>query len=274
MLSTVASKQPGYWCTRIFNFPTRVENLNASFVFESLLKFLKVEYETSFGPVGNVHYNRNIHYNSGGTAYAFLKKAWNVDYECTKLYEADNNLFYDEKEAFDVEVCINTYGKYYTLANFNTWKIMYGYDKNSVTSDPLFANPLKGDFRLNLNSPALLMGFEEIDYSKIGLAKDFIYNIEEEIREIYLSSENENQRDYMIYAQAGDEIQLRYSVKTESGFNQNKASVIFVSSDRSVATVTKDGKISVINDGEAYITAVAYYNGKILTKAFRIKAVK
>lgn len=40
-----ASKQPGHWCTRIFNFPTRVENLNASFVFESLLKFLKVEYE-------------------------------------------------------------------------------------------------------------------------------------------------------------------------------------------------------------------------------------
>ena len=40
-----ASKKPGRWCTRTFNLPTRVENLNASFVFESLLKFLKVEYE-------------------------------------------------------------------------------------------------------------------------------------------------------------------------------------------------------------------------------------
>jgi len=42
---SAVSKQPEYWCTRTFNFPTRVENLNASFVFESLLKFLKVEYE-------------------------------------------------------------------------------------------------------------------------------------------------------------------------------------------------------------------------------------
>lgn len=235
---------------------------------------LKVEYETRFGPVGNVHYNRNIHYNSGGTAYAFFKKDFDTDYECTKLYEADNNLFYDENEAFDAEVWINTYGKYYTLADFEGWKTEYGYDKNSQANDPLFVNPQKGDFRLNLNSPALLTGFEEIDYAKIGLTKDFRYNTDEEIRGIYLSSENENQSDYMIYAQAGDEIQLSYSVKTESGFNQIKASVIFVSSDRSVATVTKDGKISVLNDGEAYITAVAYYNGKILTKAFRIKAVK
>jgi hypothetical protein len=47
------------------------------------------------------------------------------------------------------------------------WKEQ-GLDKESVIADPLFVNPEKGDFTLKPDSPALKMGFQPIDVSKVG----------------------------------------------------------------------------------------------------------
>lgn len=53
-------------------------------------------------------------------------------------------------------------------------------DKGSVIADPMFAKPIDiektpvpGDFRLAAESPALKMGFKQIDTSKIGPTKDY-----------------------------------------------------------------------------------------------------
>jgi len=37
-----------------------------------------------------------------------------------------------------------------------------------VIADPLFVDPDKGDFTLKPDSPALKMGFQPIDVSKVG----------------------------------------------------------------------------------------------------------
>jgi hypothetical protein len=47
------------------------------------------------------------------------------------------------------------------------WKEQ-GQDKDSVIADPLFVDPDKGDFRLKPDSPALRLGFQPIDVSKVG----------------------------------------------------------------------------------------------------------
>jgi hypothetical protein len=49
------------------------------------------------------------------------------------------------------------------------WRKEKNMDWNSVVADPMFRDPAKNDFRLKENSPALAMGFEEIDMSRTGL---------------------------------------------------------------------------------------------------------
>lgn len=47
------------------------------------------------------------------------------------------------------------------------WKAQ-GLDVGSVIADPLFANPQQGDFTLKPESPAFKLGFQAIDFSKVG----------------------------------------------------------------------------------------------------------
>jgi parallel beta-helix repeat protein len=47
------------------------------------------------------------------------------------------------------------------------WKEQ-GLDKDSVIADPMFADPDKGDFTLKPDSPALKLGFQPIDVSRVG----------------------------------------------------------------------------------------------------------
>jgi len=44
-----------------------------------------------------------------------------------------------------------------------------GVETNSVAADPMFVNIKKGDFRLKKDSPALKLGFRQIDMGRIGL---------------------------------------------------------------------------------------------------------
>lgn len=48
----------------------------------------------------------------------------------------------------------------------------HGVDLHSRAVDPNFVDPENGDFRLKPDSPALKMGFDPIDFSKMGLRKD------------------------------------------------------------------------------------------------------
>jgi hypothetical protein len=48
-----------------------------------------------------------------------------------------------------------------------------GHDRNSALADPLFVAPKENDFRLRPDSPALRLGFEPIDLSRVGIEKDW-----------------------------------------------------------------------------------------------------
>lgn len=51
-----------------------------------------------------------------------------------------------------------------------------GVDRHSQAVDPLFVDPLRGDFRLKANSPALKLGFVPFDVSKVGLQNKSVAN--------------------------------------------------------------------------------------------------
>ena len=46
-----------------------------------------------------------------------------------------------------------------------------GLEANSLAADPLFVDPAHGDYRLKPDSPALRLGFQPIDFSRIGPRK-------------------------------------------------------------------------------------------------------
>ena len=47
----------------------------------------------------------------------------------------------------------------------------FGWDENSVIADPLFVNPAAGDFRVQNDSPALKLGFENFPMDQFGVKK-------------------------------------------------------------------------------------------------------
>jgi len=50
-----------------------------------------------------------------------------------------------------------------------------GKDVHSVVADPLFVNPTAFDFRLQNSSPALKLGFIQIDTSQVGPRKPTVF---------------------------------------------------------------------------------------------------
>ena len=52
--------------------------------------------------------------------------------------------------------------------NFANWKAM-GFDAHSLMADPKFVDPANDNYELAPDSPALKLGFEPLDVSRIGL---------------------------------------------------------------------------------------------------------
>ena len=52
--------------------------------------------------------------------------------------------------------------------SFTEWQTTMGKDENSVLSDPLFVDSGNHDYTLQDDSPALELGFVNIDTSEIG----------------------------------------------------------------------------------------------------------
>jgi hypothetical protein len=51
--------------------------------------------------------------------------------------------------------------------SWDEWRAR-GMDAHSLIADPLFVDPAHDDFRLKPDSPALKLGFEPLDLSKVG----------------------------------------------------------------------------------------------------------
>jgi hypothetical protein len=74
----------------------------------------------------------------------------------------DWNLYYDARASAGGEALK------FSGATLEQWRAR-GHDVNTVIADPLFAAPDKNDFRMATNSPALKIGFKEIDLSQVGV---------------------------------------------------------------------------------------------------------
>ena len=84
--------------------------------------------------------------------------------------EIDYNLFFNDMGKFFASVTPRNQSRsHYTL---DQWQDL-GFDRHSVFADPEFVDPEGGDYRLNSGSPALQLGFKNIDLSAVGLLPDF-----------------------------------------------------------------------------------------------------
>ena len=75
----------------------------------------------------------------------------------------DNNVYYNPEGHY-------SFGR----MSFDDWRRM-GLDTHTNFADPLFVDRENHDYRLRPDSPALILGFENIDTGGIGLKKDFPY---------------------------------------------------------------------------------------------------
>jgi parallel beta-helix repeat protein len=94
-------------------------------------------------------FERNIVYFNQGR---LLGSNWNGD-----KFVIDGNLYFDAR----------TPGIRFAGKSFAEWQAA-GHDVKSVIADPMFVNPANYDFRLRPDSPALKMGFQQIDLSTVG----------------------------------------------------------------------------------------------------------
>ena len=131
-------------------------------------------------------YTRNIFYfeNPDGVIYDFYN--WSDD----RISVSDHNLFW--KPEGELRVAgdfkpndeIRPYGAAHEVPGktLEEWRRSLGrkYDQHSVVADPLFVDPQNHDYRLKPGSPALAIGFEDIDTTEIGLKEDFPARFERE----------------------------------------------------------------------------------------------
>jgi len=112
----------------------------------------------------------NIVYYTGGaklfsTDLSDLPPSRSFTSSSSSFKNSDYNLFWNP----DLSIRTNT-----SLWNIDEWRQVYGFDKNSLVTDPLFKNYSstadykKGNFDLLPNSPAFSLGFKSIDFSQVG----------------------------------------------------------------------------------------------------------
>ena len=125
------------------------------------------------GYYSNNHFCRNILYSTDPKAFLFLLHQFN---DCV-IAQSDHNVFFNTNggdyavkyvdSSFNADSMEST-ERISTLAE---WRKL-GYDRHSVTADPMFADPDNDDYRLDPKSPALKLGFQQIDMAQIGIRKE------------------------------------------------------------------------------------------------------
>jgi hypothetical protein len=84
--------------------------------------------------------------------------------------EADHNVLFG---AFELSEVVEYWNGWPTAArpayySLDRWRAL-GFDAGTVLGDPLFVDPAKDDYRLMPESPALSLGFVQIDAGAIGI---------------------------------------------------------------------------------------------------------
>ncbi len=144
-----------------------VQNVVSNNIFDSSGMtggFYSLEYGNDKS--NNLFLSKNIFYNrdAGNLLYKFHN--WNTG-GILRLASCDDNLFHQASGGYDV--WINGYA-----TSLSAWRSSYGYDRNSLSADPLFENAAGHDYRLKAGSPAFNLGFQPLDHNSIGLQADYL----------------------------------------------------------------------------------------------------
>lgn len=62
--------------------------------------------------------------------------------------------------------------------SLDVWRSDYGFDISSVIADPGFLGPDRHNYTVKDDSPALALGFKNIDQASIGLLADFPFLVD------------------------------------------------------------------------------------------------
>ena len=119
----------------------------------------------------------NIIYNTLGTEI-YSWRDWRAPAPkagmAKSIGEADKNIFYDKRKryliGFGLGRPISVGAVEITL---DDWRKTYGLDRASVVGDPGFVDAARHDYTVKAGSPALALGFTNIDQSTIGLLPNF-----------------------------------------------------------------------------------------------------
>ena len=111
---------------------------------------------------------RNIVVGSGADWLLYRLNDSRGDLPLHRMVEqSDHNLLFNTGGELVVEEWSGP--DYREAIPFEDWRAKTGFDAHSVIADPLFVNAEQEDFRLRPESPALKLGFQPIDVSKIGI---------------------------------------------------------------------------------------------------------
>lgn len=110
---------------------------------------------------------KNIFYRNKGTEIYFI---YPISESIVQM--SDYNLFYHTEGKYEVRID-------WVNHPFDYWKNLYGkgYDAHSLFADPLFVEPDKMNYKLKPESPALDLGFKDIDVSAVGLKDNFPFKV-------------------------------------------------------------------------------------------------
>lgn len=83
---------------------------------------------------------------------------------------APNTIIAHSNLLFNVNGKVKAMGEN-TNISLEEFQTVYGNDKYSIEADPMFVDYENNDFRLKEDSPAYSIGFEDIDFSDVGIIK-------------------------------------------------------------------------------------------------------
>jgi hypothetical protein len=197
----------------------------------------------------------NIFYESGVAVYNFLN--WNDN----RLSRVDANLYFNSQDRYDIILS----GIGIPPRDFRTWRFFRAarFDQQSLTEDPLFMDVGSGDFRLRPNSPALALGFQELDFARMGLLPDFPYaDLAEALERVYIRSDVAEQ-NATLQLQPGQSAQLSLLGRTTTGFvaDLSDATITYQSDLGLIAQVDAEGVVTAESAGLARITAIIEQRG-------------
>ena len=192
---------------------------------------------------------RNIFYEYGANFFSVFD-----EFRDSKYKFSDFNLFYNRDGKYTVSG-IPCGGSLESWRRFHDGK----YDRNTLTTDPLFLDPRGGDYRLRYDSPAYSLGIKDIVYGNIGLLPDFKFVKDEVIEHLYFTVNGKTLPGSNLVLKKGETAEIGVFGRTdESGFFVKLSPPTFEVSDPTVASIDADGRVIGHGSGVCVITAVPF----------------